>query len=452
MTRRSIAGPLILILLGVLFLLYNLRPDLPLSEVVAVYWPFLLVAWGLIRLFEIVVSFLRGSPQRGGFSGGEVVLIVLICLAGSAAYSAHRHGFRFHMRGLQVFGQPFDFPVSESREVGEIRRVVVDNRQGDVRITGADTREIRVNGHKTVRALTGADAERAHRATQLEIAVEGGTAFIRTHQERLPEDQPVSADLEVMVPRAARVELRGRGGDYEVSDVEGGVEIAGRRTDVRLARIGGDVRVEFRASGVIRAVDLKGNLHLQGGRGNDVELENIAGQVTINGAYAGAMEFKKLARPLRFESRNTELRVEALPGQISMNLGAFTARDVVGPIRLSTSSRDVKIEDFTQALDLETERGDIELRPGRLPLARIEARSRSGRIELILPPRAAFRLHASTDQGEAINDFGPPIEKHSEGRAASLKGGMGQGPAINLTTRRGTVAVRKAGAGAVTQL
>ena len=45
-----------------------------------------------------------------------------------------------------------------------------------------------------------------------------------------------------------------------------------------------------------------------------MELENIAGQVTINGAYNGTLDFKNLAKPLQFEgARNTELSVQAVP-------------------------------------------------------------------------------------------------------------------------------------------
>ena len=53
---------------------------------------------------------------------------------------------------------------------------------------------------------------------------------------------------------------------------------------------------------------MKGRLDLQG-RGSDVELENIGGQVTVNGAYTGNLDFKNLAKPLNFEgARNTELQ------------------------------------------------------------------------------------------------------------------------------------------------
>ena len=451
MRRRSVAGPLILILLGVLFLVYNLRPDLAVAEMIAVYWPFLLIAWGLIRVVEVVVSFLRGKPQRGGLSGGEVVLIVLICLVGSGIYSAHRHGIRLGMRGMEMFGQAFDFPVSAGRTVEGVRRVVFENPRGNLRISGADAAEVRISGRKVVRALGRGEAERADRETPVEITVNGDTVLVRTNQERVADNLRVAADLDVAVPRGVRVEVRGRSGDYEIADIAGPVEIDGERADVRLHRIGGNARVELRRSSLIRVVDIQGNVDLQG-RGNDVELENIGGQVVIGGSYGGSLLFKNLAKPLRFESPNTELRVEALPGQINMDLGGFTARNLIGPVRLTTKSKDVKIEEFTNALELETERGDIDLKPGRVPLAAIVARSRFGRIDLTLPAKAAFELQASTEQGEAINDFGPPIQKETEGRSATLKGKVGQGPSIHLTTSRGTVSVRKAGVGTPAQL
>ena len=180
------------------------------------------------------------------------------------------------------------------------------------------------------------------------------------------------------------------------------------------------------------------------GHGSDVQLENITGQVTINGSYSGTLNFKSLAKPLRFESPNTDLRVEALPGQINMDLGEFTAKNLVGPIRLKTKTKDVRIEDFTDSLELETERGDIAIQPGRLPLGKIDARSRSGKIELALPEKAAFQLSATTERGEAMNDFGPSIEKQTDGRASSLKGGTGKGAEISLSTGRGSLLVRKA--------
>jgi hypothetical protein len=126
-------------------------------------------------------------------------------------------------------------------------------------------------------------------------------------------------------------------------------------------------------------------------------------------------------------------------------MGEFTARDIVGPMRLVSQSRDITIEQFTQSLELETQRGDIELQPGRLPLSSIAAHSGTGRIDLVLPEKAAFQLQATAERGEAANDYGPQIQKEVEGRTATLKGKVGDGPTIRLTASRGSVSVRKEG-------
>ena len=102
-----------------------------------------------------------------------------------------------------------------------------------------------------------------------------------------------------------------------------------------------------------------------------------------------------MAKPLHFESPNTDLRVQSLPGQIIMDLGELTGNHLVGAVHLVTKSKDVKIENFTQSLELETERGDVELEPSQLPLAKIEVRSQSGQIDLVLPDKAGFQLVAT---------------------------------------------------------
>lgn len=444
MRRRSVTGPILLILLGAGFLIYNLRPDIQLFDLLSQCWPFLLIAWGALRLVEVMVDYFRGSlATTAGFSGGEVVLIILICFIGWGAFAAHREGLHFRP-AWEAFGEHYDYNVDDQKPAGTATRVVFENNRGNLKIIGADTTDVRVTGRKSIQAINQSEADRGNQGTPLEILIQGDTVRVRTNQERNPTNGRISEDLEVTIPSRMNVETHGNYGDYEVTEVNGNVEVHSSRADVRLNKIGGSARVELERSDLVRAVDLKGTLDLQG-KGSDIELENISGQVSINGAYSGSLSFKNLAKPLHFESPNTDLRVEAVPGQISMDLGELTANNLVGPVHLVTKSKDVRIEDFTNALDLETQRGDIDLTPRRLPLARIEARSRSGQISLALPEKAAFQLVATTDHGDAVNDFGAPIQKETDGRSSSLKGVVGEGPRIHMVTERGTVSVRKAG-------
>ena len=441
MRRRSVTGPLLLLLIGGLFLWRNLHPETPIFDLASQYWPFLLIAWGALRLIEVVVS-----PERRGpaFSGGEIVLVVMICVIGSGLWEGRQHGIHFNTGGLDVFGETFDYPVSAQAPAAGATRITFENQRGNIRVTGGDSQDVVVNGRKVIRAWNRAEADRAGENTPLEIVPQGDRLLVRTNQDRAANNQRVTVDLEVTIPRGMTVEGRARSGDFEVSDIKGDVELVTDRSDVRLARIGGNARLEVGRSEVVRAIDVNGKIDLQG-RGSDVELENIQGQVTINGSFMGSLEFKNLAKPLQFEgASNTELHVQAIPGRMSMDRSELTGSGITGPMRLVTRSRDVKLEQFTQALELETERGDVQLQPS-MPVSPIEARSGVGRIELLLPDKASFDLQATAEHGEAINDYGSAIRKETEGRTNTLTGKVGDGASIRLTANRGSVSVRREG-------
>ena len=438
MRRRSFTGPLLLLMIGAFFLWHNLHPEAPLFDMAAQYWPFVLILWGVMRLVEVLVMRHRGPT----FTGGEIVLVVFICIVGSGLWEGHQHGLHYDFGGV-VLGESYDYPVSAHAEAQGMKRITFENPRGNIKVTGADTQEITVTGRKEIHAWSRNDADQTNGNTPVEIVPQGDRLLVRSNQNT-PDNQRVSDDLEVTVPRGMTVEARGTSGDIEVGDVDGDVEVVTNRADVRLARIGGNARLEVAHSEVVRAADVKGKLDLQG-RGSDIDLENVAGQVTISGAYSGALQFKNLGKPLQFEGAfNTELHAQAIPGQLNMDRGEVTAHGVTGPVRLVTRSRDVKLEGFTQSLELETEHGDVELTPA-FPVPPIDARSGFGRIDLVLPEKAAFDLQATAERGEATNDFGPTIEKSVDGRTATLKGRVGNGPAIRITANRGSISVRKEG-------
>jgi len=443
MRRRSFTGPLLLLMIGGLLLWWNLHPGAPVFDLVAQYWPVVLIGWGVIRLLEIMAW---RDRTWSSFSGGEVVLVVLICIAGSGLWAAREHGVHFYRGGLEVFGEQYDYTVSANGTAAGMTRITFENPRGNLKVTGSDTTDIAISGHKVIHAWSRQDADRTNGNTPVEIVPQGDRLLIRSNQDRVPGNQSISDDLEVTVPRGVTIEARGSSGDFEVTDVTGDVEFATSRGDVRIARVGGNARLDVGRSDLVRAVDLKGSIDLQGSRGSDIELENIAGQVTINGGFTGTLEFKNLAKPLQLEgARNTELHAEAVPGRISMDMGQITASGLVGPVRVVARSRDIKLDQFTQSLQLETDRGDVELQPGKLPLPSIEARSGCCRVDLVLPDKSTFDLEATAERGDVVNDYGPQIQREPEGRAATLKGKVGDGPTIRLTANRGSVSVRKEG-------
>jgi hypothetical protein len=144
MRKGSIAAPVILILIGALFLANNLRPEIPLMEFLGRYWPFLLIGWGVVRLLEIVYWAARGRQlPSSGISGGEWVLVVFISLIGSTMYAFHSHGWgpaRFRVHGIEMFGESYDYSVDERKvAIASAKRVVIENFRGTLASPAAMT-------------------------------------------------------------------------------------------------------------------------------------------------------------------------------------------------------------------------------------------------------------------------------------------------------------------------
>lgn len=447
--RKSIIGPLLLIGIGVIFLLNNVFPEFSVLQMLSRYWPFLLIGWGVLRLAEVLYWAAMSKPlPSSGVSGGEWALVVLLCLFGSGLFFFHNIGSRWPSaritsRGLEVFGESYDFPVKAQAAVAsKTPKVVIENWRGNARITGGDASEVVVTGRKTVRAFQQSEADQASKQTPLEVTVTGEQVFVRANQEKVDSSRRVSADLDIVVPRGASVECRGRYGDFDVTGITGSVDVNSDNAGVRVENIGGMFRADLRRSDIIRAVKVKGAVEVKG-RGQDVELEAIEGPVSVNGSYSGELVFRNLAKPLKFESSQTEFRVERVPGMIRMALGNITADNIVGPVRLQTKTRDVQLRGFTNGVEIVLDRGDVELRPFKDQLGRIDVRTKSGDIDLALVPGSRFDLRASTSRGEVQNDFGAPLQAESGGRGATLKGSAGQGPQVQLNTDRGNILVRK---------
>jgi len=449
MRRGSIIGPLILIALGILFLLRNVWPDIPVFELLSRYWPFLLIGWGVIRLFEIFIWASQSKPiPRQGISSGEWTWIILICVVGLAAHTAHRFVTSFPSgrawRGVVMnMGENYDYTLSSVSEPCPANcRVLIESFRGNAKITGSPDNEVRATGSQRIRSFQKSDADNANRQTPFELVRQGDQLIVRTNQDKVSDRLRVSADLEITVPAGASIEAHGRSGDFDIQNVNGNIDVNSDNAGVRLDNIGGNVRLDLRRSDSIRATQIKGNLDLKG-RGQDVMLENIAGQVTLSGTYVGQVDAKNLAHPLRYTDSRVTLSLEKLPGEMHLSLGDFNAENVIGPIRLDARSSDVHLSEFTDSLDLELQRGDVTLRPAKA-MPKIDVHTRSGDVDLALPEGAHFDLRASTNHGDIRNDFGSPLTVSQSPGRASISGSTGGGAQVRIETNRGDIAIRKA--------
>jgi DUF4097 and DUF4098 domain-containing protein YvlB len=446
---RSVTGPLILLVIGVFFLVNNLRPDLISLSRIGDYWPFLLIGAGVIGLVEVLFHVSRGSaaPPRPFYGAGIFWILVLGVIIATASRDHNIRIGRFDSPGVSFFGSDYDYDINATESPRGVTRVVLDNLHGNLSLkgqggTGQDPGDIKVTGRKTVRAFNRNDADRANQQTQVHIERQGDSLLIRTEEFSGARLIQITTDLDITVPRGISVESRGRTGDLTIDDVDGPIDVTAGRGDVRLNHIGKDVKIEASRGGDIHVTDVKGSLDLEG-RGGDVQLEDIAGPATINGEYSGTLEFRALAKPMRFTSSRSEFRAEAVPGSITMDLGDLKLENVSGPVRFRTGTRDIQATDVTEGLDLMVNRGDIHVTVGKSPVPKMDVHTRNGDVTLALPEKAEFQLDGSTSQGDVDNEYGGGLQTQSNGRAASVRGRVGNGPVVTVGTDRGMVSVKK---------
>lgn len=450
--RYSITGPLLLIVVGVVFLLNAISPGFPLLHMLGTYWPYVLIAWGVIQLAEVVIRFGSNRPiPVNGVSAGGWLVVVLICIFGFGAYEASRTGSWWQRngfeRGMRAFGHQHEFSIETmQRAVEKNPKIVIENFRGDAKITASPSQTVTLTGRKLIRTFNDDEANRANNASSVELLVQGDTVIVRCRQDSAGARADIVTNMEIVVPATSSVEATGTYGDFDISGLAGNVDISSENAGVRLQDIDGNVKVETRRSDLVRCTNVKGNVELRG-HGEDVELNKVSGQVALNGSYTGSLSLRDLAKPVKVENLRSSFELRQIAGEVHMERGSITMQDVIGPTKINTRATDVRLENFTDSLELAVDKGDIELRPGHLPLGRIQVRTRSGNIELAMPQAATFAIDATTDHGEISNDFSGSLRERTEGRGAKLDGSIGAGPAVKLETDRGTINIRKTSAG-----
>ena len=446
MKARSITGPVLLVIVGSAFLVNNIWHDIPLWKVALEYWPLLLIAIGVVGLFEALYYASRGVPNPPRpLAGGGIFWLVMLVAFFSWADTTGNLQFGPFSHGIGVFGTDYTYSVSAAGQAHGVTRVVIDGLRGIVKVEGQDAGgDVKVTGKKSVRAMSKSDADKADGQSPYRVDREGDLLYIRIADPKDSDHVTITGELEIWVPKGIDVEVQGRNGDLTIEGISGGVTVASGRGDVRVSDVGKDVKVESNRSGLIRVASVKGKVDLEGPKGGDVEIENIAGDVSVQGEYGGSIEFRNLTKSLHFVSQASDLHLEGVPGSVKLDSGDLKITNVVGPLKFHSSRKDVTIEDLTGSLELTVDHGDVQVTQTKTPLAKMDIHSHNGEITLALPEKAAFDVNLRTSHGEVTNDFNDDLKIETSGRKGSITGKQGSNsPEIKADTDRGPVTLKK---------
>jgi Putative adhesin/Domain of unknown function (DUF5668) len=447
--RRSIFSGLLLIIIGALLLSHNFGGSLPAWEILRRWWPMVFILWGLTKLYDHFMAQRTGEPAPPTISAGEVFLVLLL-LAVIGGVGIVDWGSNHANRGdifSSIWNESYSFTESvPAQTVPAKSQITVRTARGNITVTADDTQQISVTARKSANAENESDAQtRANHAHVTVTKTDNG--FLVEPQGQNDSDGTIGVELEVHVPKNISLDVKTDRGGVQISGIAGNVTTQSQHGAIEVRQSGADVSVDSRNdSDDIRVVSAGGNVRVSG-RGAQVEISDVQGAVTLDGDYFGSLNFARLTKGIHFVSNRTDLAVSQLTGRVEIsNPGDMGIYDSTGSVTLTTTKRDITLDNVTGKIQVDNHSGNITVRYTQPPKEPLELTTQSGDIDVTLPAKAVFDVSARADNsGEISSDFSDLQSKIEENRGNSrLDGSVGtHGPKLDLRTTHATIRIRK---------
>jgi len=450
--RHSVVGPLILIVVGGLFLLRNLGYTIPLFQHYVRYWPLLLVLIGLVRLAEFFAA--RSTRRPVPCMGGGTVFLLVILIASGAALSAAFHGRHDINWGsvrdnvdvdddlLHLFGNEYTFDGELTQAIPTGGMVRVNCERGNVTVNSWDQPQVKVVYHKRIFAGSQSEADSTNRSTVPRIQAQGSTVEVQGNTEGAGS-KGVASDIELYVPLKANLELTAKRGDISLTQQNGDVKVSSQGGDVTLDQVTGNATVTTR-KGSLHVSNLFGNLAADG-RLDDLALDTISGSVFITADIFGDTRLSKLQKGVTIRTSRTELQFARLDGDLTMDSGDLQGDGLLGPISLTTKNKDVNLQNLKGDVHIADDRGDINLESNSAStLGNLDLTTHHGDVHLRLPAKANFQYQITTRHGDISSEF-ESVRSSSHTGASNASGTIGKGGVkIVVTSDTGDIEISKA--------
>jgi DUF4097 and DUF4098 domain-containing protein YvlB len=445
---RSIAGAIVLIVIGIVFLLLTMGvlDRYSMWMLFARFWPALLILWGVIKLIEHEQAKRAGLQTRGIGAGGVFLMICLI-FAGLIATGMSRvnwNGIRDHIQiGDEDFdeifgGSTFDYSDDLSQAFPKGGSLHINNDRGTITVNIADGDTLKVSVRKKVHAEKQQDADNYNAKTKPTITVVDKTVTLDANTHAAG-DKGVSTDMDVYVPRNTDLVIVSRRGGVTLNGMNGNVEVNHQRGEVNLNDLTGNAVLNLERSSA-RAQHVKGDLTIQG-RANEVSLEDVDGAVHLNGEFMESVRLVHVTKTVSFHSSRTDMEFTRLDGRLDLDSGDLRADSLTGPMRLTTRSKDIALEGLSGDLHLENNNGSVTVglhKPGN-----IQIDNRKGDIQVSIPPNTAVKVEARTREGDIESDFSE-VKVDNQDRQSTANGSIGSnGPHLIINSNNGAIEIRK---------
>lgn len=274
------------------------------------------------------------------------------------------------------------------------RRLIAENRAGDLVIVGEERGDVLITAQITVDAEDERDGRARLAAVRLPVA--GSKDALVVGPPELPRDEPplvhvlrhlginkgTRIAIRIVVPMGVMVRAVQRAGSVRVSGISAVAEVEVYAGAAQVSDMGGHVRVATRLG--------------------SATLAGIRGDVTVD-SRAGRVQAERVGGALRVTARR----------------GTVIARDVGGAVEIDARGGKVVLEDIRGAARVRTRAGSVEWR-GKVS-APVDLESRAGGLRLAVTPDSAFWVDAEARAGSVRSELPVDYLRMPDATAPTVK-------------------------------
>ncbi len=382
----------------------------------------------------------------------EILLVIVLILAGAAVYEYQTGGFHFNFDGEDGFfgaGKEYSTEETQTYSAPLPARLEVRNSHGWIDVRGTDEETIRLTFKKRVWRRTEEQAKEV--AGRLRFVLERSgdvwtlstnredfdrknfeTGFVLTVPRRLAVVLTTSYG-EVVVASVRDAQVRNRHGQVTARDIEGNADLETTYEDLEARNIKGDcravnahadVRVQS-AEGVVRidtrygtvlAEDLAKTLEVKAEHA-EVDARRVQGTVSVDTSYEkvaltdvgearvtavhAPVEVDNVRGALDVQTTYEPVKVSGVKGDLTVRgkNASVTASDIGGQaITIDTSYEDVDVSNFSAKTVISLHNAHVVLKPADLKFG-LDVRNSYGDLELVWPAGADSPVDAQSHGG-----------------------------------------------------
>lgn len=286
-------------------------------------------------------------------------------------------------------------------------RLELKNGSGAVRISAGQPGEVRIHAEFRAGAFLWDNVnDRIAELTKNPPIEQAGNVIRVGYRDSLPQNiriQYIKIEYTIVVPPDTELHAGVGSGSLEAKSLRARVNLS-------------------TGSGSVAAEDLGDDADLTAGSGS-IRLARGQGQVRFS-LGSGSIALEDVRGEIRGSARSGKIEIQRPGGRIGINAGS-------GSIQIVGASGDLRVKAGSGPLT-------IEGNPAKGSYWELD--TRSGHVEIAVPPNASFRLHAHTRSGRIVTTVPLAIEEQSR---RELRARAGSGDAhIEVDTSSGSIHVR----------